>query len=167
MHAYYCLAHFPDCCCTSHCTVYCTVGPPECSIALQATAVTDTSITVMLMWTNCEGVESSTVSLSWFPEQNMCNIRYIGTLPANYEITNLVPSTNYTIVANFTDICGSVSAVVVAATLPSPSEYKLMHHMHLCMKCIMNLPSSISYVVVETVCMNSYYNLYLKYIVVV
>ena len=93
-----------------------------CSIALQATAVTDTSITVMLMWTNCEGAEPATVSLSWFPEQSMCNVRYIGSLPANYEITNLVPSTTYTITANYIDTCGSVSAVVVAATLPSTGE---------------------------------------------
>ena len=114
--------HIYTCCCTSHCTV----GPPECSIALQATAVTDTSITVMLMWTNCEGAEPSTVSLSWFPEQN--SIR-IGSLPANYEITNLVPSTNYTIMANFTDFCGGASALVVAATLPSKSECKIVHHL--------------------------------------
>ena len=120
-------------------SLYCTVGPPECSIALQATAVTDTSITVMLMWTNCVGVEPSTVSLTWSPEQSMCNVRYIGSLPANYEITNLVPSTNYTIIANFTDICGSASAVVVAPTLPRTSECRLMQ---LCMKCIINLPSS-------------------------
>ena len=120
-----CLLNMYKCCCKSHCTV----GPPECSIALQATAVTDTSITVMLMWTNCEGAEPSTVSLSWFPEQNSCNVRYIGSLPANYEITNLVPSTNYTIMANFTDCCGSASALVVAATLPSKSECKIVHHL--------------------------------------
>ena len=122
MDTYYTLSNFPDCCCTSCCTVYCTAGPPECSIALQATAVTGTSVTVMLMWTKCEGAEPATVSLSWFPEQNMCNVRYIGSLPANYEITNLVPSTNYTIMANYIDTCGSVSAVVVAATLPSTGE---------------------------------------------
>ena len=123
------------------CTSYCTVGPPECSIALQVTTVTGTSITVMLMWTNCEGAEPSTVSLSWSPEQSMCNVRYIGSLPVNYEITNLVPSTNYTIMANYMDTCGSVSAVVVAPTLPSlrTSECKLMH---LCIKRIINLPSS-------------------------
>ena len=86
--------------------------------------MTDTSITVMLMGTNCEGSEPSTVSLSWSPEQSMCNVRCIGSLPANYEIANLVPSTNYTIMANYMDTCGSVScpAVVVAVTLPSTSE---------------------------------------------
>ena len=68
------------------------------------------------------GAEPSTVSLNWSPEQSMCNVRYIGSLPANYEITNLVPSTNYTIMANFADICGSASAVVVAATIPSAGE---------------------------------------------
>ena len=121
MHTYYSLSHFPDCCCTSCCTVL-YIGPPECSIALRATTVSETTITVMLMWTNCEGAEPSTVSLSWSPEQSMCNVRYIGSLPANYEITNLVPSTNYTIMVNYMDTCGSVSAVVVAATLPSTSE---------------------------------------------
>ena len=65
-------------------TFYCTVGPLECSVALQATAMTDTSITVMLMWTNCKGAEPSTLSLSWFPEHNSCNVRYVGSLPVNY-----------------------------------------------------------------------------------
>ena len=104
------------------CTLYGTVGPLECSAALQATAMTDTSITVMLMWTNCEGAEPSTVSLSWFPEHNSCNVRYIGSLPVNYEITGLVSSTNYSIMASFSDGCGSISAMIVAATLPSTSK---------------------------------------------
>ena len=105
------------------CTFYCTVGPLECSVALQATAMTDTSITVMLMWTNCEGAESSTVSLSCFPVHNSCNVRYTSSLPVNYEITDLVSSTNYSIMASFSDGCGSMSAMIVAATLPSTSKF--------------------------------------------
>ena len=62
------------------CTFYCTVGPPECSVALQATVLTDTSITVMLMWTNCEGAEPSAVMLRWLPGHNSCNVRYISSL---------------------------------------------------------------------------------------
>ena len=40
-----------------------------------------------------------------------------------YEITGLVSSTNYSIMASFTDGCGSISAMIVAATLPSTGEF--------------------------------------------
>ena len=40
----------------------------------------------------------------------------------HYKVSGLIPNTNYSITASFTDACGSISATTVAATLPSTSE---------------------------------------------
>ena len=96
---------------------YCSVGPLECSVSVNVTGVTSTSITVRLMWTNCAGAEPSSISLMWSPldDSGSTASRDINT---QTEITNLNSNTNYNITATFSDACGSVSDVVVAATLP-------------------------------------------------
>ena len=40
----------------------------------------------------------------------------------HYDISGLIPNTNYSIMASFSDACGSISAMTVAVTLPSTSE---------------------------------------------
>ena len=98
---------------------YCTTGPPECSLTVHATAVTDTSITVMLIWTNCMGAEPSNISLRLSPAtaQGPTVISSV-----RYDVSGLISNTNYSITASFTDACGSISATTVAVTLPSTSE---------------------------------------------
>ena len=39
-----------------------------------------------------------------------------------YDISGLIPNTNYSITASFSDACGSISATTVTPTLPSTSE---------------------------------------------
>ena len=39
-----------------------------------------------------------------------------------YDISGLIPNTNYSITASFSDDCGSISATTVTVTLPSTSE---------------------------------------------
>lgn len=101
-----------------HCVYYCTVGPPECSVTVDATTVTDTSITVRWMWTNCDGAEPSNISLTLFPPAQdpiiIANQRG--------DITGLEPNTTYSIVANFSDACGNILVETVETTLPHTGE---------------------------------------------
>ena len=100
------------------CTLYyyCSVGLPACSVTVNVTAVTSTSITVRLVWINCAGAEPSSILLMWSSLDDFGSTasRDINT---QTEITGLKPNTNYNITATFSDACGSISDVVVAATL--------------------------------------------------
>lgn len=98
------------------------IGPPECSVTLNATAMTDTTITVSWMWTNCAGAEPTNISLRWSPAHNFFSVKIINSLPSSYEITGLEPSTNYSILVAFADVCRSNSAETVAATQTNESE---------------------------------------------
>lgn len=96
-----------------------TLGPPECSITVNASAETDTGINVMWQWTNCLGAEPSRISLEWFPAHNSGNARNISYVPASYEITGLEPDTSYSIMAIFTDACGNITVETIAVTRPA------------------------------------------------
>ena len=84
---------------------------------MDATARSDTSITVELMWTNCEGAEPSSVFLRLSPTTTKDPIVING---AAKDINDLVANTRYSIMANFTDGCGSILAGVEATTLQTP-----------------------------------------------
>lgn len=100
------------------------IGPTECSITLDTSAETKTSITVRWMWTNCMGTEPSRVSLRWSPAHSSGSAIDISTAPASYEIRGLKSGTSYTIMAFFTDACGTLSAETNTATLPDVCECK-------------------------------------------
>lgn len=103
----------------------CTEGSPECSANVNTTAVTDTSVTVIWAWISCKGVEPSSISLTWPAEHDISIVRdNIPNIPANYKITDLLSSTNYSIMLRANDACGSISAETVGVTLASASEYK-------------------------------------------
>ena len=133
--AYSYIAEYTDCmpiCAQLHCyqylrslivtdlyfAYYGSVGSPGCSVTMYVSAVTSTSITVKLMWTNCAGAEpSSSISLMWSPVEDPGNAtsRVINTQSI---IEGLEPNTTYRITATFSDACGSISDVIVAATPP-------------------------------------------------
>ena len=96
---------------------YCSVGPPECFVSVNVIAVTSTSITVRLVWTNCASAEPSSISLMWSPVDDPGNAtsRVINTQSI---IEGLEPNTTYRITATFSDACGSISDGIVAATPP-------------------------------------------------
>ena len=77
----------------------------------------------MWMWTNCKENEPTSISLRWFSTHNSDTARNISSVPAKFEIAGLEPDTSYSITASFSDACGNISAVAVAATMPSTSEY--------------------------------------------
>ena len=102
------------------CTI--TVGRPECTLTVGATAVTDTSITVEWMWTNCRGAEPSSISLMLFPAAQ----DPIVITNQRSDITGLEPNTTYSIIASFTDACGTISAETIETTLPRTGEYNMV-----------------------------------------
>ena len=102
-----------------HCVYFYTLGPPECTLTVNATAVTDTSITVERKWTNCGDAEPSSISLRLSPATAQDPIVITNQLS---DITGLDPNTTYSIMVNFTDACGSISAETVATTLPRTGE---------------------------------------------
>lgn len=83
-----------------------------------------TSISVSWMWTNCAGAEPTDISLRWSPAENLFSVKIVNSWPPNYEITGLEPTTNYSIMVTFGDVCGSNSAETFAATRPNESEYR-------------------------------------------
>lgn len=92
----------------------CIAGPPECRLTVDATAKSDTSITVELMWTNCEGAEPSSVTLRLSPSTAQDPIVINGVAK---DINNLMANTRYRIMASFNDACGNISAMAEAITL--------------------------------------------------
>lgn len=97
----------------------CTVGPPECSLTVNAIAETDSRILVQWMWTNCMGAEPTNISLEWVTAHNSGQANGISGAHVFYEITGLEPNTSYNITASFHDACGSIVARTVAGTMPS------------------------------------------------
>ena len=102
---------------------FCTTGPPGCSLAMDATAKSGSCITVKLTWTNCAGTEPSnillTLSSTATQDSEVINGR-------TRDFDGLEANTTYQFSASFMDACGSISAVVVATTLPTTGECGIM-----------------------------------------
>ena len=91
----------------------------------------DTSITVKLMWSNCEDTEPSSLSLRLSPAAAQDPIVVNGLAKV---IDGLMANTTYNIIASFTDACGNISAMAEVTTLPGkcrPSFLEFILEMHL------------------------------------
>ena len=104
---------------------YSTVGPPECLHTLVVTAMTDTSITVSWMWTNCMNLQPPNFVLGLSPTTPQYPM-VVSSLPASHVFSGVEPNTTYNIMVIINDNCVSIpSNEMFGTTLPKIGECRM------------------------------------------